>query len=104
MTSHSSAESVPRLLRRIDRARAALNAAPWWRPIKRQSAAREYRYALLAGALAEAADPWTFHFYATDGHSCGQVGKFYHCPACGWKYGIDPRVTPPGAPAGGEGE
>ena len=36
----------------VEQARAALNRVPWWRPIKRQEAARRYRYALLAAALA----------------------------------------------------
>jgi hypothetical protein len=38
---------------RVEQARAALNAVPWWRFLKRQDAGRRYRYALLAAALAE---------------------------------------------------
>ena len=41
----------------IGRAAATLNGIPWWRPIKRQDAARVYRYALLAAALAELVTP-----------------------------------------------
>lgn len=37
----------------IEQAREALNAVPWWRPFKRQDAARTYRLALLIAALHE---------------------------------------------------
>lgn len=38
---------------RVEHARLALNAVPWWRPIKRQNAALDYKYALLRGAYWE---------------------------------------------------
>lgn len=38
---------------RVEKARDRLNAIPWWRPIKRQDAARTYRYALYLAALDE---------------------------------------------------
>ena len=50
MTEHSAGTDA----RRVEQAREALNATPWWRPLKRQDAARDYRYALLRAALHEA--------------------------------------------------
>lgn len=46
-------DSSHEIRQEIERTRAALSSIPWWRPIRRQDAARRYRYALLAGAMLE---------------------------------------------------
>lgn len=38
---------------RLEAARNKLNSTPWWRPIKRQEAAREYKEALITEAINE---------------------------------------------------
>lgn len=45
------------LVARVERARIAHNAIPWWKILRRQEAARTYCYALLAAALYELKHP-----------------------------------------------
>lgn len=41
----------------INQTREKLNSTPWWKPLKRQDAARAYKWALYMGALWEIDNP-----------------------------------------------